>query len=222
MEEEYQGMAPPGVTVHSTRIRLGKADREGLSRLAEGDQLRNCTELLAHAPLRSILFGCTAGSLIGGIEFEEKLIEKMSSVSSSIPVSTTAVAVRNALNILGIRRVTMATPYVEELLHPAKKWLEEVGFEVLHIEGLGISDDIELGNQTLETVRNLSLSVYREEAEALLIACTNFKSAPLIEELEKRFGKPVVTYIQASFWESMRIGGIQDKITGYGKLLRQF
>ena len=222
MEEEYQAMVPPGVTLHSARIKLGKADLKGLSNLLEGDRLMGCAELLAQAPINSILFGCTAGSLIGGIAYEKRLVEKMSSVSNSIPVSTTAIAVKNALEILGVRKLTMATPYVKELLNPAKKWLEEAGFEILHIEGLGISDDIELGSQTLETVRNLSLSCYRKEADGLLIACTNLKSAPLIDELEERFGRPVVTYIQASFWESMRIGGIKERIAGYGRLTREF
>lgn len=222
MEEEYQAIVPPSVTLHSTRIKLGKADLEGLSALTEGDQLEKCTELLAQAPLNSILFGCTAGSLLGGLEYERRFINKMNSVSNSIPVSTTAIAVRKALDTLEIRKITMATPYVKELLKPAKKWLEEAGFEVLHIEGLGISNDIELGNQTLERVGKLALNCYREEADALLIACTNFKSAPLIGELEEKLRQPVVTYIQASLWESMRIGGIKEKVKGYGKLLREF
>jgi len=222
MEEEYQGMAPPGVTSHSTRIHLGKIDLKGLSELVEGEKLESCVASLAQAPLNSILLGCTAGSLVGGTTWEEKLIRKMNSVSNSIPVSTTAIAVKKALNILGVRRITMATPYPAELLNPAKQWLEELGFEVLYIEGLGISDDIELGNQDLQTVRRLSLNCHRDEADALLIACTNLKSASLINELEEQFGKPVVTYIQASFWESMRVGGIDKRISGFGKLLSDF
>jgi len=42
-----------------------------------------------------------------------------------------------------------------------------------------------------------------------------------IEPLEQEFGVNVVTDLQAVLWEGLRLAGIDDRIDGYGKLLRE-
>ena len=42
-----------------------------------------------------------------------------------------------------------------------------------------------------------------------------------IPEFEKEFGINVVTALQAIVWEGMRLSGVHDKVTGYGRLFRE-
>jgi maleate isomerase len=57
-------------------------------------------------------------------------------------------------------------------------------------------------------------------ADAILICGTGFRSVSIIEDLEEKRGLPVVTANQASLWNCLRLSGVNDKILGYGRLLR--
>ncbi len=42
----------------------------------------------------------------------------------------------------------------------------------------------------------------------------------IVEALEARTGKPVVTSNQAMAWDALRLAGVEDRVVGYGWLLR--
>ena len=44
---------------------------------------------------------------------------------------------------------------------------------------------------------------------------------PVIEDIEAAIGKPVVFSNQANFWHCLRLAGIEDRIEGFGRLLRE-
>jgi maleate isomerase len=45
--------------------------------------------------------------------------------------------------------------------------------------------------------------------------------ADAIEPLERELKVNVMTSLQAIAWEAMRTAGIEDRVEGYGKLLRE-
>jgi len=45
------------------------------------------------------------------------------------------------------------------------------------------------------------------------------RSTTVIARLEDKLGKPVITSTQATLWHALRLAGIDDPITGYGRLL---
>jgi maleate isomerase len=42
----------------------------------------------------------------------------------------------------------------------------------------------------------------------------------VVEEIEQELGKPVTSSNHAIIWHSLRLAGIDDKISGYGALYR--
>ena len=56
------------------------------------------------------------------------------------------------------------------------------------------------------------------EAEAIFLSCGGIRSTEVINEIEKRLGKPVITSNQAQFWSCLRRAGIKDNLIGFGKL----
>lgn len=61
----------------------------------------------------------------------------------------------------------------------------------------------------------------RPESQAIFISCTNLRTLEIIESLEKKLGKPMVTSNSASLWKMLRV--IQDPraIPGAGRLFRE-
>jgi maleate isomerase len=40
-------------------------------------------------------------------------------------------------------------------------------------------------------------------------------------KIEQKLGKPVITAVQAMFWQSLRVAGYAGKVSGFGQLLRR-
>src|SRR5699024_9790912 len=98
---------------------------------------------------------------------------------------------------------------IEEVNKKGKLFLEDNGFNVTNILGLGLLYDSEIDNQSLETVYKLAKRVDTVDAEAVVILCTGIRSIAILEYLEKDLGKPVISANQATFWYSLRVSGIE-------------
>jgi maleate isomerase len=66
----------------------------------------------------------------------------------------------------------------------------------------------------LQSAAALDLS----QADAVFISCTTFRCAEMIESLESRCDKPVVTSNQASAWAALRAAGIGAAPRSRGRL----
>ncbi len=218
MEPEFQAMAPPGVTIHTTRIAFAGATVEGVGRMAGSSEVERCTELLATAPLHVICFGGTSASFVHGRGWDVAIRERMSKVAHGIPVTTTSTASLAALHAVGARRVVFAGPYIPEVTERGRRFFEANGFEVANAVGLGITEDHALGRVPLEDVYRLARDTDRADADAVFLSCTNFRTIGVLAALEQDLGKPVVSAIQASFWHCLRLAGVGDAVAGYGRL----
>ena len=58
-------------------------------------------------------------------------------------------------------------------------------------------------------------------AEALFISCTALPAFKIIQELENKTKKIVLSSNQVLIWDSIRSVGYDSSIEGYGKLLRK-
>ena len=215
MEPDFYGMAPEGVSVHTARMRLDEVTPDGLIRMA--DDAEKGTALLATAGVDVIVYGCTTGSLVGGVEWEESLVMGIHENTGVRAVSTSG-AVVEALRALSARRVGVATPYTDVLNRLETEFLEDHGFQVAAIEGLGLVNNLEIGRVERGVIEGLVEAV-AGEADTIFVSCTNLPALNLIDGLERRHGRPVVTSNQASLWAALRDSGVKE-ITGYGELLR--
>lgn len=219
MEPEFARMAPPGVSVHTTRIVLPAATVAGLEAMAGSPEVERCTALLAQAPLQAICFGGTSASFLHGPDWDRQLLARMAAHARGIPVTTTSTASVRALRALGVRRLAFVGPYVSEVTVRGVRFFEASGFAVVHAEGLGLAEDHAIGAVDLGQVYALARRGDRPEADAVFISCTNLQTIGVLEALEQDLGKPVVSAVQASFWDCLRRAGVGEAVPGYGQLL---
>lgn len=217
MEPEFREIIPPHITIHATRISRS-TDKVTVDSLLEMERnTEEAARLLAMTRPNVIIFGCTSGSLIMGVGWDRKIIEKIATVTP-IPAITTSTAVVEALNSLKAKKIAILTPYIEEINEREKGFLEGNGFQVLKIAGLGISDSPKIAEVPLSEVHRLAVQTNEKEADALFISCTNFPTIGIIDRLERELGKPVVTSNQASAWYALKRMGKKERIKGFGSL----
>ena len=94
----------------------------------------------------------------------------------------------------------------------------------MRIAGLGIgaggpSEYVRIARTPLEAVRAHATASLVPGSDALLIACTDLPTLPLVPDLEAALGVPVVTSNNATLWAALRAAGIGDRLEGLGRLL---
>jgi len=219
MEPEFYLMSPPGVITCTTRISLGDTVTEE-SLLALGDQAWRAAQLLSEAPMDVIALGCTSGSFIGGNTYDIELTNKMEQ-ASSIKCITTGRSVINALKALDIDKIALFTPYTDDISNKAISYLRENSIETVSHKGMGLIKDYDIDMVPLETVKKEVLSLNNlPDCNGIFISCTGLKTVPLIAELEQITGLPVITSVQATFWNCLKIAGVKNMPEGFGSLFR--
>jgi maleate isomerase len=124
----------------------------------------------------------------------------------------------DALRALQVTRVSVASPYEPWLNEKLRRYLNAFGIEVLALKGLGSQAHASF---TPEQNAALAAEVDRPESQAILIACSNFRTLEFIEPLEKQLGKPVVSSNLCSLWKMLRLLGDGRSLRRAGRLFRE-
>jgi maleate isomerase len=103
-----------------------------------------------------------------------------------------------------------------------RHWQAKIGFVVLDIQGLNITNDADMVKVTPDFIKEFALSIDRQDAEAIFISCGALRSIDVVDEIEEIVRKPVIVSNQAMIWETLRLADIYDVIDGHGSLLRKF
>lgn len=210
---EIQRMAPDGVQFVTTRMpfrRTGLADD-----LALFDDLEAHSRLLADAEVDLIAVNCTAATMLAGPDAVNSRVR----AATGIAATTTIEAVLEALAAAGIRRVALLTPYEEEVTAAEVAFLRAQGLEVAGTATLPCRTPVEQAERDPEVWRRLARDPALQQADGLLISCAGIRVAPVLADIEREFGRPVIASNQALLWRCLRMTGVQDRPAGFGALL---
>ena len=217
IEDDMFLLRPEGVCVHFARAAIPDSITvESLTRHA-GDLARAAETILPDGSLDVICYACTSGSLVIG---EENVFAELRKGAPKAEPTSIITAVLNALRTLGATRVAVATPYLDEINQQEADYMAAAGFEITNIQGLNLEKDSDMILVRPEFLAEFAASVDTPDADALFISCGALRSLDIIEALEQKVGKPIICSNQAMMWDVLRRAGINDRIEGYGSLLR--
>jgi maleate cis-trans isomerase len=140
--------------------------------------------------------------------------------ASDKPATTAATATIEALNLLGVKRLAFCAPWTDEINGFSVSFLEANGIEVPQHKALGIAKNLDIGRLDSSTAFNMALELDRPNIDAIMLACGNWFTMEVIDKLEQKTGKPVLTTNQVSLWGALKILGHINTLPGYGVLLR--
>jgi maleate isomerase len=221
---EFQSMAPPGVTFHTSRIKL---TRTSMSTDAEFEALME--DIASAMPLAVdevrdyqpdyLTMGISSETFWNGVDGHDRLKREVGE-RSGLPVTTGAEAVSAALRLLGLERLAVVSPYQPIGDAHVKRFLTESGFEVVRMKGLRCPTAVSIAHVTEETLRQALVELDGDDVDGLLQVGTNLAMARLADEAERWLGKSVIAVNTAIVWHTLRACGIQDRLPGFGTLLR--
>lgn len=214
-EADFFDMAPEGVAVHITRLKTDDyTTRETLSRHVEA-MADAASRIQPDTRPDVISYSCTSGSIVIG---EERIMAEIRKGAPYAIPMTLVTGVLDALDELGVRRLVVGTPYLDEINTAEAEFLAARGFDVLDIQGLNLETGIEFGRVTPRYWKQFALEIDCPEADVIFLSCGGVRALEAVAEIETETGKPVITSNQAQFWSCLRRAGIQDELTGFGRI----
>ena len=220
VEEWYPRVVPEGVSVHFARMLITDGSSpEKIIQMDREDGMRAIRQIASCRP-HAVAYGCTASSIVQGHAFDERLRGEIGHVAG-VPATTATDSIFAACRALGLKRVTAISPYTEAVVTAENHLFAAGGIEFVAGAHLGIAGGFRLAEPEPEVILDLALSAWDPQSDGLIAACLNFRSHPIIDALEVRIGKPVVTSTQAVLWHLLRLAGVKTPIPGFGRLLSE-
>lgn len=201
-EPEFYRALPDECTLHVTRLTLEKIEAD--STLKIGEQVEDGARRLSHADVDIIVLAATAPSSRNGPDYDRELAARITKASGK-PATTAATAMTMALHAVGARRVVLGAPWSDAVNARTASFMAQSGFEVLEQRATGIVANREVGLLDPETAYEMGIEIDRTDADAIVLACGNWKTFPIISKLEAKVGKPVLTTNQVSLWHVLKL-----------------
>jgi arylmalonate decarboxylase len=128
-------------------------------------------------------------------------------------------AIVEAVRAIDGKRLAVASGYTEEVNAQFRVFLEESGFEVVALRGLGLLTPPD--NLSRAELEAFVVDVYRAapHADAVVLAFASTRTLELIVPLEKRCNLPVISARPHAFWAGVRLLGLRGSVQGLGTVL---
>lgn len=217
-ETDLRRILPDGVDLFTNRVMNANPVTIENLRGMSGDITRAASGLLPGCGVDVVIYGCTSGTAAIGGEELQRLIQI---AQPRVPCTNPILAASEALRAFNARKISILTPYIEDVNVAIKDSFSAEGFDILNIDGFGLEDDIEMTGLPLSAIADAAVQICDPDAEALFISCTAIRSALVVEELEQKLGKPVVTSNQALVWHCLKLMNNSSKVNGFGQLFDQ-
>lgn len=210
-----------GVSAHFSRFRVTKItlDEQGLSQF-DLEPIINAAQLLADAKVNMIGWSGTAAGWLG---FEQDIhlcaaIEE----ATGIKATSSILALNEVLNRLGIKRIALVSPYTDDVQQKIIANYQEIGIECMAERHLDISDNFSFSEVDAATLTECVTEVAKTSPQAILLYCTNLRSAQLADEWEQHLGIPVIDTTSTVLWKMLRETGFDSsQIQGWGRFFQE-
>ncbi len=199
MSAEIRAFLPDcDVGIYTSRVEFGDdADIKGLA--AMEPHINAAANLLPDGEyLDAIVYGCTSGSMVIG---PERLNELISSARLGLPVFNPISAVIAGLQAMNRRKIAIVTPYPQETNRVVAAFLAGRGIEIVSGLTFDILSGYDMSRLRPADLFDAAIKADTPEAEAIFISCTALLVSPVLEDIERKTGKPVVTSNQALAWQ---------------------
>jgi len=216
-ELEYTRLLPPDWQAHYARVATSSVNKTPFSPPRDED-VDYQAKLLGSARVEIVFLLQTSASLFAD-NYCADVTRRISS-AAGVPAFTSAMAIGEAMQALGTKRIALVSPYSEPVNASAKRYYEgKYGLDIVALEGFAATDSYAIGQLGPENAREAFGRIDRPEIEAFVVPGGNFPTMTYIGEWEREFGKPVVTTNQAALWGVRKRLGSADRLPGLGRLL---
>jgi len=188
--------------------------KENLIKMAE-----NVTEvskdILPDEKLDCVVYGCTSGTIASGYD---SIKNKINLAKPEAKVVTPSSAAVNALRKMNVKKVSIFTPYSEKLNNDVVDYFKKENFIVTSNSYFDILYDNDIAKVDPDYLFEVITKMDLGEAEAVFLSCTNLPALNIVDKLEKKLNKIVLSSNQVLIWDTLQNIKKTEPVNGFGKL----
>jgi maleate isomerase len=214
---DFYRLAPTGVMLALTSLAILDRNKDEVDR--SYDISMQAARAMAASGVDLVVLGGVPINLSRGYANADRMLADLSA-ELGVKVTSSAAAQNKALHALGAQKLVIARSYPPQ-----------GEFNLSEYAGRPVLGAVE-GNTPFRGISrlapNVALELGREamrrypDADTILFPSPHWPVVDAIAPLEREFGVSVMSALQAVVWDALRLTGIDDRIEGFGRLLREF
>lgn len=216
------GVAPERFTFHSARMRMKHVNKEELEKMdAQSDR---CALELSDARVDVMGYACLVAIMSMGKGYHRVSQERLHLATLEngcpTPVVTSAGALVEGLQALGVTNIAVVTPYMKPLTQLVVDYLEAEGFVVKDWIALEVADNLAVAALDPENLKQIYKQLDLTDVEGIVLsACVQMPSLAAVDFVEKETHIPVTTAAICTTYRMLKELGLSTYIPGGGALL---
>lgn len=216
-ERAFQDMlAGAAVEVVANRVALkNPITVENLARMID-DVARATADLLPDGRIDAIAFSCTSGTVAVG---PDRVGQAIAAGRPGIPWTTPITAGVKACRLLGLKRIAVLTPYLDEVNEPIRAFLEASGIAVGAFGSFKLATEPEIASVDPDQILAAGKALDGAGIDGVFVSCTGMRGHLALDALERATGKPCLSSNQAQLWDALSLIGYDRPIHGFGGML---
>ena len=187
---------------------------ETLAKMA--DDITDVTnDILPDQKIDCMAYGCTSGTVAVGYD---TIKSKINSAKPEAKVTTPITSTIKALKKLGIKKISIFTPYTKTINDSVINYFKKENITINSLTYFDIASDLDIGkvdeNYLFEVLSKIDL----DNSEALFVSCTALPVLSIIDKLEKKLNKIILSSNQTLIWEALNLIENKEPVVGFGKI----
>ena len=204
-----------GIDLYCNRIHCyNPLTNETLKKMAD-DIPKVTKDILPDQKLDCVAYGCTSGTIAAGYQ---SVFDRVNLAKPNTKVTTPITSAINALKILKIKKLSIFTPYTDEINQSVINYFTKENIEITQLTYFDIASDLDIGKVDPEHLFDVLSKIDLSNSDALFVSCTALPVLSIIKDLEKKNGKIVLSSNQTLIWDTLKNINYNNKVEGFGKL----
>ena len=174
-------------------------------------------EILPDQKLDCVAYGCTSGTIAAGYN---SIFDKVNLAKPNTKVTTPITSAIKALKKLKINKISIFTPYTDEINQSVAEYFKKENIEVVSLTYFDIASDLDIGKVDPDYLFEVLSKIDLSTSDALFVSCTALPVLSLIDKLEKKLGKVVLSSNQTLIWDTLKEINYNKNIDGFGQLFK--
>ena len=216
IEPEWWSALPDGVALYATRI-MARGELTPQAVRAMERHVDRAAEELAATGVDVIAYCDMVTTFIMESGWNEAKVAEIKA-NTGTPVISAWTALRDALAHLGVTRFALGTPYPLAIHRLAPPFFAARGYEVTDHATLDIVKMRDVCKISGGTVTRFVKGLDPSGADAVVLLATDLPTFPVLADIERALGCPLLTSNQTLLWSALRAAEVSAGVKNLGRL----
>jgi len=214
MQPEYEALRPNGISNQIYRFDISVQNRVSEAMVEAIPQAHGCWPDM-------VLCSNSVEMRLWSVAKQAAYRQALQAALPDTPIVNAGDACVAALRTSGAKRLGLISPMSEEYSESARNFYRAHGFEVPETTWLQVKTSARIIDVPLDAIEAAFKKVNTSDVDTILHVGGALGVAEMIDGLEQRIGKPVISSTVTGYWYALRKMGFDDPLSHGGQITRK-